>query len=122
MREFRAGDTIADVMQASNVSLPQLEIRMLLCHVTQLARVQLITQSERALTAAEAQALCDLHQRRVAGEPIAYLIGEREFYGLPFHVDAAVLIPRPETELLVELAVQYLPLNGRVLDMGTGSG
>jgi release factor glutamine methyltransferase len=84
--------------------------------------VQLITQSERALTAAEAQALSNLVQRRIAGEPIAYLIGEREFYGLSFQVDPAVLIPRPETELLVELALQHLPLNGRVLDMGTGSG
>jgi release factor glutamine methyltransferase len=122
MREFHAGDTITDVMRGSSISLPQLEIRMLLCHVTQLSRVQLITQSERALAAAEAQALSDLVQRRITGEPIAYLIGEREFYGLPFHVDPAVLIPRPETELLVELALQNLPLNGRVLDMGTGSG
>jgi release factor glutamine methyltransferase len=122
-REFHAGDTIADVMRGSCIALSQLEIRMLLCHVTQLSRVQLITQSERALTTTEAQTLSDFVQRRIAGEPIAYLIGEREFYGLSFHVDSAVLIPRPETELLVELALQHLPLkNARVLDMGTGSG
>jgi release factor glutamine methyltransferase len=56
------------------------------------------------------------------GEPIAYIVGEREFFGLPFHVSPAVLIPRPETELLVELTLERLPQNGSVLDMGTGSG
>ncbi len=61
-------------------------------------------------------------QRRVAGEPIAYIVGEREFYGLSFEVTPDVLIPRPETELLVELALQYMPADARVLDLGTGSG
>ena len=62
--------------------------------------------------------------RRAAGEPIAYLVGEREFYGRAFALSPAVLIPRPETELLVELALQRLPRNDpcRVLDLGTGSG
>jgi len=56
------------------------------------------------------------------GEPIAYLVGQREFYGLTFAVTRDVLIPRPETELLVELALERLPQNGAVLDLGTGSG
>jgi release factor glutamine methyltransferase len=105
-----------------NAPLDALETRILLTHAMGLTRVQLITQSERELTAAEAQRLSALFQRRVDGEPIAYIIGEREFFGLPFHVSPDVLIPRPETELLVELAVERLPQNGRVLDMGTGSG
>ncbi len=115
-----AGTTVAAVMQRAPVA--QLEARILLGHVTRLSRVQLITQAERALTAEEAQQLSQLFARRLAGEPIAYLTGEREFFGLSFDVSPAVLIPRPDTELLVELALHYLPPQGRVLDMGTGSG
>jgi release factor glutamine methyltransferase len=95
---------------------------MLLCHALGLSRVQLITRSEQVLDDAAAQRLGALFARRLAGEPVAYLIGEREFYGLPFQVTPAVLIPRPETELLVELACERLPSGGSVLDMGTGSG
>ncbi|RBA24390.1 peptide chain release factor N(5)-glutamine methyltransferase [Herminiimonas fonticola] len=120
MMSILAGDTIASIMRSAPVE--QLEARMLIGHVTQLTRVQLITQSERALNTAEAEQLNTLFQRRIAGEPMAYLLGEREFFGLTFQVDPAVLIPRPDTELLVELALQHLPLHGRVLDMGTGSG
>jgi release factor glutamine methyltransferase len=63
-------------------------------------------------------------QRRLQGEPIAYILGEREFFGLSLKVTPATLIPRPETELLVELALQRIPVHGhfRVLDLGTGSG
>lgn len=114
------GSSIAAIMR--NAPVDQLEARILLGHVTQLSRVQLITQSGRVLSTEEAQQLARLFERRLAGEPIAYLIGEREFYGLSFQVNPAVLIPRPDTELLVELALQHLPPNGRVLDMGTGSG
>ncbi|MES2538084.1 MAG: peptide chain release factor N(5)-glutamine methyltransferase [Pseudomonadota bacterium] len=99
-----------------------LDARILLSAALKLSRVQLITRSEHTLTADEARRLSALFERRVNGEPIAYIVGEREFYGLAFHVTPAVLIPRPETELLVELALERLPQNGRVLDMGTGSG
>ena len=104
------------------VPLDPLEIRILLAHVLGLTRVQLITQSERALSANEAQHLTVLFRRRIQGEPIAYIIGVREFYGLVFDVTPDVLIPRPETELLVDLALERLPPNGYLLDMGTGSG
>ena len=102
--------------------LGPLENRMLLCHVLGLSRVQLITQSERVLSVDEAAQLSKLIERRWNGEPMAYLVGQREFYGLPFYVNAAVLIPRPDTELLVDLARERLPQQGLVLDMGTGSG
>lgn len=102
--------------------LGPLENRMLLCHVLGLSRVQLITQSERVLSVDEAAQLSKLIERRWNGEPMAYLVGQREFYGLPFYVNAAVLIPRPDTELLVDLALERLPQQGLVLDMGTGSG
>lgn len=102
--------------------LDALDNRILLCHALGLTRVGLITQSERALDAGEAQRFAALVQRRMDGEPIAYIVGQREFFGLPFEVSGAVLIPRPDTELLVELTLDRLPPSGRVLDMGTGSG
>jgi len=99
-----------------------LENRILLCHATGLSRVQLITRAEQALGADEARQLAELVRRRQAGEPIAYIVGKREFFGLDFDVSEAVLIPRPDTELIVELALERLPPQGRMLDMGTGSG
>lgn len=102
--------------------LPGLELRMLLQHVTGWAAVRLLAHPEAALDAAQAARYEALVARRAAGEPMAYLLGAREFYGRPFTVDARVLIPRPETELLVELALRAAPQGGRVLDLGTGSG
>jgi release factor glutamine methyltransferase len=115
-----AGATVGAVQAA--LPLDPLENRILLCHALGLTRVGLITQSHRALTNDEAAALNALVARRIAGEPIAYIVGKREFFGLDFRVTDAVLIPRPDTELLVELALERLPQDARVLDMGTGSG
>ncbi len=115
-----AGATIGSLQ--AGLPLEALESRILLCHALGITRVGLITQSERSLTEAEASTLAALVERRVQGEPIAYIVGKREFFGLDFAVTSAVLIPRPDTELLVELALERLPPNGRVLDMGTGSG
>jgi release factor glutamine methyltransferase len=117
---IEAGATIG-ALQAS-LPLEPLENRILLQHVLGISRVALITQADRALHAAEAERLSALVQRRLAGEPIAYIVGQREFFGLPFKVSPAVLIPRPDTELIVELAIERLPRQGRMLDMGTGSG
>jgi release factor glutamine methyltransferase len=115
-----AGVTVGALQTQS--LLDALDNRVLLCHALGLTRVGLITQSERALDAGEAQRFAALVQRRLDGEPIAYIVGQREFFGLPFEVGGAVLIPRPDTELLVELTLERLPPSGRVLDMGTGSG
>jgi release factor glutamine methyltransferase len=106
----------------TGLPLDPLENRILLCHATGLSRVQLITRAEQGLSEAEAQQLAELVRRRLAGEPIAYIVGKREFFGLDFEVSEAVLIPRPDTELIVELAIGRLPPQGRLLDMGTGSG
>lgn len=106
----------------ATLPLDALENRILLCHALGISRVGLITQSERLLTQEEAGRLAALVQRRLDGEPIAYIVGEREFFGLPFKVSPAVLIPRPDTELIVELALERLPQGGSMLDMGTGSG
>ena len=102
--------------------LDALENRILLCHALGLTRIQLITQSEREISEAEQATLHALVARRQHGEPIAYIVGKREFFGLDFAVNEAVLIPRPDTELLVELALERMAPRARVLDMGTGSG
>ena len=115
-----AGRSIAQVLAQS--PLDQLETRILLGHALGLTRVQLITRAEQVLDADAAARLGMLFERRLSGEPIAYLTGEREFHGLAFRVTPDVLIPRPDTELLVELACERLPRGGAMLDMGTGSG
>jgi release factor glutamine methyltransferase len=115
-----AGATIGALQAA--LPLDPLENRILLCHALGVSRVSLITQSDRTLTAEEAARLSALVERRKFGEPIAYIVGQREFFGLPFQVNDSVLIPRPDTELLVELVLERLPQQGRLLDMGTGSG
>jgi release factor glutamine methyltransferase len=117
---IRPGTAVGAALAA--LPLDPLENRILLCHATGLGRVQLITQAERALTDAEAAALDGLVARRLHGEPIAYIVGKREFFGLDFAVSDAVLIPRPDTELIVELALERLQQGERLLDMGTGSG
>lgn len=115
-----AGTTVA-ALQAG-LPLDPLENRILLCHALNLTRVGLITNSERVLNDDEAARLAALVRRRQQGEPIAYIVGQREFFGLPFQVSPAVLIPRPDTELIVELALERLAPRARLLDMGTGSG
>lgn len=103
-------------------SSARIEVQILLQSVLGVNRAYLFTHPERMLSADESARYSALFARRLAGEPIAYLLGEREFYGLNFKVTPATLIPRPDTELLVEMALQYVPKGGRVLDMGTGSG
>ncbi|MBN3814602.1 protein-(glutamine-N5) methyltransferase, release factor-specific, partial [Paraburkholderia sp. Ac-20347] len=88
--------------------LPALEARILLMHVLGWRRTQLITRGDEVLDAAPVATFRTLEARRVAGEPIAQLVGAREFFGLDFDVTPDVLIPRPETELLVETALAAL--------------
>ena len=114
--------TIAELLQVSQ--LPRLEARLLLEQVTGYSRVQQTTYPERVIPTPQAESFLTLCQRRQQGEPIAYLLGWREFYGREFAVSPATLIPRPETELLVEWAlarpIAHRPI--RYLDLGTGSG
>jgi release factor glutamine methyltransferase len=117
---IQAGASVQALL--TGLPLDALENRILLCHATGLSRVQLITRADQGLGADEAARLAELVRRRLAGEPIAYIVGKREFFGLDFAVSEAVLIPRPDTELIVELAIERLPQRGRLLDMGTGSG
>ena len=103
----------------------RLDVELLLGRVLGLDRIGLIMQSERALTPAELATFRELFKRRRAGEPVAYLLGEREFYGIVLRVDARVLIPRPDSERLVEVALERTRLRsmrGSALDLCTGSG
>jgi len=104
--------------------LVPVDARALLSHVLARDRAWLIAHAGDALERAHADAFFALAKRRRDGEPVAYLVGHREFWGLRFEVTPAVLIPRPETEALVETALQRLPRDRsvRVLDLGTGSG
>ena len=103
---------------------PRLDAELLVGRVLGCDRVGVYVNHDRPLDAAERAALRALVVRRSRGEPVAYLLGEREFYGLPLHVDARVLVPRPETELLVDEALRLLgaAASGLVVDVGTGSG
>lgn len=101
----------------------RIEASMLLCHsLGDVNRTWLIAHEQDAISNEQHAEFDALLKRRLAGEPIAYILGEREFYGLNFRVTPAVLIPRPETELLVALALERLPKQGHMLDLGTGSG
>jgi release factor glutamine methyltransferase len=114
--------TVASLLKSSE--LPMIEAQMLLEHASGWSRTALISYPERSVEAALAVRVQSLFARRRFGEPVAYLTGVREFYGLMFKVSPAVLIPRPETELLVDLTLARLKKNPRqsVLDLGTGSG
>ena len=103
----------------------RLDTELILMYVTGLHRVELITKSHRELTDQEESRFTALLARRAKHEPVAYLIGRREFWGLDFIVTPDVLIPRPETEVIVENAIYVLgerTTKARILDLGTGSG
>ena len=101
-----------------------LEAHVLLGHALHQSRAYLLAHAEAALDDNHQTVFEALLQRRLCGEPIAYILGRREFYGLEFNVSPAVLIPRPETELLVEHALEHIPSQQplQILDLGTGSG
>jgi release factor glutamine methyltransferase len=107
-----------------DIDAPRLTAEILLAHSLKLDRVKLYTDLDRPLGPDELKAYRAMIQRRMAGEPTQYLTGSKEFYGRRFKVDARVLIPRSETELLVEAVLKLLPKDApsRVLDVCTGSG
>lgn len=110
-------------LAATPFGAPPREALLLLGHVLGLSEAQVIAREDREVAPAEERRFRDLLERRLTGEPVAYLVGEREFFGRPFFVDGRVLIPRPETEHIVELALGgRLPVSPWILDVGTGSG
>lgn len=113
---------------ATASSTPRLDAELLLAHVLGMRRSALLARHEQPLTAAAHATYTALLARRTTGEPVAYLTGQREFYGLQLQVTPAVLVPRPETELLVEHALAHARamlacgITPRIADIGTGSG
>lgn len=120
--------TVAVVLAAARTRLPAAEGRMLLGHVLRRPAVWLLANDDCVLDEAQRDQFAMLVARRRGGEPMAYLTGSREFYGREFAVAPGTLIPRPETELLVDIARSRVSLGGtaparvRVVDLGTGSG
>ncbi|MBE9608035.1 peptide chain release factor N(5)-glutamine methyltransferase [Chitinilyticum piscinae] len=102
--------------------LARIDAQVLLLHVCQQSRAWLIAHGDDPALSEHASAFAALAQRRRHGEPVAYLVGEREFFGRSFRVTPDVLIPRPDTELLVELALARAAKGARIVDLGTGSG
>ncbi|MBY7899584.1 peptide chain release factor N(5)-glutamine methyltransferase [Vibrio fluvialis] len=122
--------TIEAALKAATLQLtqsgsdsPSLDAAVLLCHALDKPRSYLLTWPDKVLDA-PIQAMFDaLLQRRLTGEPVAYIIGEREFWSLPLKVSPSTLIPRPDTERLVEVALEKAQtLEGDILDLGTGTG
>ena len=121
---------VSQVLQASILKLSpssesaRLDAEVLITHALGWQRTHLLTRDSQILSDTQLDAINKLIKRRLNGEPVAYIVGEQEFWSLPLMVNASTLIPRPETEHLVETALQYLSLDGTkaVLDLGTGSG
>jgi release factor glutamine methyltransferase len=115
----------ADDFRKRNNPSPRLDAELLLAHALDADRIRLVLDSERQLNDAELGRFRELIRRRRSGEPIAYILGRREFYGLSFAVDRRGLVPRPDTEPLVEVALERTrarSMHGLALDLCTGTG
>lgn len=128
------GETVSDLLKRATARLggtsstPRLDAELLLAHVLAWPRARLLAERDHTPAPAQAAAFGALVERRAGGEPVAYLVGHKEFYGLDLRVTPATLVPRPETELLVELALAEAralvsgPSSLVIADIGTGTG
>jgi release factor glutamine methyltransferase len=114
--------------RGAGLDTPELDARVLVRHALALDHAALAAAAERLLSPDEAAAIEALARRRLAGEPVARIVGHKEFWGLPIRLGAATLVPRPETETVVEAALAHIDAHGlrqaplRIADLGTGSG
>lgn len=111
-----------DVLARLGFASAALDAKLLTGHALGLTPLDLAVRENDPVDEIAALRVAELLERRITGESVARIIGFREFYGLPFELNEATLEPRPETELLVELAVGALPAGGQILDLGTGTG
>jgi release factor glutamine methyltransferase len=124
----QARRALADAFRQAGLDLPELDARLLAGHALALDHTRLAAAASRGLDDAEARALAALAARRIKREPVARILGEKEFWGLPLRITAATLVPRPETETVVEAALAAVDSRGprscpmRIADLGTGSG
>lgn len=113
---------IVQLQEGDNTS-PSIDAAVLLCHALDKPRSFLLTWPEKHLTSEQESTFNALLKRRLTGEPVAYIVGEREFWSLPLKVSPSTLIPRPDTERLVEVALdKTMGQSGDILDLGTGTG
>lgn len=113
---------IVALQEGDNTS-PSIDAAVLLCHALDKPRSYLLTWPEKYLTSEQESEFQALLKRRLTGEPVAYIVGEREFWSLPLKVSPSTLIPRPDTERLVEVALdKTYGKQGAILDLGTGTG
>jgi release factor glutamine methyltransferase len=132
---LKAGVSVADAQRLmvqtfrlAGIESPEADARVLICAALHLTRAQLISQSDRILEAREASAAAALAARRTRREPVSRILGEKEFWSLPVRVTPDVLVPRPETETIVEAALDEIDSLGlraaklKILDIGTGTG
>jgi release factor glutamine methyltransferase len=119
---------MAQSFRLAGIEQPEVDARILIGHALHLGRAQFLSQSDRILEAREVAAVSALAARRLRREPVARILGRREFWSLPLQISPDVLDPRPETETVVEAALDFIVRGGlraerlRVLDIGTGSG
>ena len=113
-------ESATDALSAAGTASPRLDAELLLADATGMDRARLVADPERGVEAVHARAFGGMVRRRVAREPVAYILGRRGFRHIELAVDGRALIPRPETELLVEVALELAPRS--VIDVGTGSG
>jgi release factor glutamine methyltransferase len=119
---------LAEKFRQAGIDSADADARLLVAHALSIDRAALIANGERALTAEEAKAINAFAERRLKREPVARIFGSKEFWSLSLHISPAVLVPRPETETVVETALDFIVRGGlrmeslRILDIGTGSG
>jgi release factor glutamine methyltransferase len=122
---MRIGDTLQQMISQfkdAGVDDPILDAQVILSHILNIEKHRLITDREISIADNEERLIRRSVKKRIKGMPVAYIIGKKEFYSLEFSVNRHVMIPRPETELLVDLTIFYAKQNDSVLDLGTGSG
>jgi release factor glutamine methyltransferase len=119
---------LTEIFKTAGIESPDVDARLLVEHGLGIGRTELMVNGSRAVTAAQLASVEALAQRRLAHEPVARILGVKEFWSLPLQVSAAVLVPRPDTETVVEAALDFVTAGGlrterlRLLDIGTGSG
>src|SRR6516164_11760438 len=119
---------LIEKLQAAGLDSPQLDARLLIAHALGCDHTALLANGQRLLDSAEETTIAALAERRLAHEPVARIVGTKEFWSLDLRLDAATLVPRPETEAVVEAALAIVDGTGararalRIADLGTGSG
>ena len=122
MKISQALKNSTEILSQHNIENPHLDAQVILAHILKTEPFRLTVDAEKKIEADKVKVLQSMIQRRSKHEPVAYITGSKEFYTINFLVNKSTLIPRPETELLVDMAVYYAPMDAKVLDIGTGSG